>query len=172
MDIKSFTNIIMNPMRQRIIQYLLLHEKGTVNEIQNELSDIPTASLYRHIKKLYEGGCIKVIEEKSVRGTVEKTYALVENPFAGDPTMEDGAALIYMSLLSLQTSFLKYFEQKDPDPQRDMLLLQTSTLMLSDEEYMLLLQKIGDVISEVLENHPEEGRKVRRITFISSPNEE
>lgn len=172
MDTKSFAQIIMNPVRQRIIQYLLIHEKGTPAEIQAELSDVPTASLYRHIKKLYDGNCIAVVEEKRVRGTMEKTYALVQNPFQEDPATQDVSAMFYTFLLSLQTSFLQYFEKEGADPQRDMLSLSTSTLMLSDEEFMAFMQKLGEVFETAIHNGPAEGRKARRITFISSPGEE
>ena len=42
----------MNPARQRIFQFFLLHETGTVKELKKALPDIPSASLYRHIKIL------------------------------------------------------------------------------------------------------------------------
>ncbi len=172
MDIKSFTDVMMNPVRQRIIQYFILHEKGTVGEIQKELSDVPVASLYRHMKKLYDAGCIQVVEEKSVRGATEKTYSLIQNPLQKEPDSQDISALFYTSLLSLQASFLRYFANEDADPQRDMMALQTSTLLLTDEEYMELLQQIGTVIAKNIDNKPTEGRKMRRLTFVSSPNEE
>lgn len=172
MDVKSLTDVMMNPVRQRIIQYLILHEKGTVSEIQKELSDIPVASLYRHMKKLHDAGCIQIVEEKSVRGATEKTYSLVQNPLQKEPDSQDMSALFYTLLLSLQASFLKYFASEDVNPQRDMLALQTSTLLLTDEEYMDLLQQIGTVIAKHIDNKPTEGRKTRRLTFVSSPNEE
>ena len=48
----ELAEIVMNPVRQRIFQYFLLHETGTVKEIRKALPDIPSASLYRHIKIL------------------------------------------------------------------------------------------------------------------------
>lgn len=48
----EMVEVVMNPVRQRIFQYLLIHEKGTVKEIKKELQDIPSASLYRHVKIL------------------------------------------------------------------------------------------------------------------------
>ena len=47
----EMVEVVMNPVRQRIFQYLLIHEKGTVKEIKKELQDIPSASLYRHVKR-------------------------------------------------------------------------------------------------------------------------
>lgn len=174
MEFKELTKVVMNPVRQRVIQFLLLHEKGTPGDIQKALSDVPPASLYRHIKILFNAGCIKVVEEKKVRGTVERTYAVEKNILKEEPTNQELASLFYNSLLSLQSTFLHYFEQENTtkSAQEDMILLQTSTLLLSDEEYMELLKKIGSCISEVAELKPQEGRKQRRLTFISSPPEE
>lgn len=46
----ELTEVVMNPVRQRIYQYLLIHEKGTVKEIKKGLPDISGASLYSHIR--------------------------------------------------------------------------------------------------------------------------
>ena len=68
---KDFMKVIMNPIRQRIVQYLMIHGQGTSKEIMEELTDIPPASLYRHVKILAENGCIEIAEEHKIRGTVE-----------------------------------------------------------------------------------------------------
>lgn len=48
----GMAEIVLNPVRQRIFQYFLLHKTGTVKEIRKALPDVPSASLYRHIKIL------------------------------------------------------------------------------------------------------------------------
>lgn len=72
----ELAEIVMNPVRQRIFQYLLLHETGTVKEIRKALPDVPGASLYRHIKLLTESGILTVVGENRIRGTVESIYSL------------------------------------------------------------------------------------------------
>ena len=171
MNQQDFTKIIMNPVRQRIVQYLILHEEGTVSSIREELNDIPPASLYRHIKILYEAGGIEVVRERKIRGTVEKTYALVKNP-AGEYSREGAAQMIQAALFSLAASFSRYFAQEENDPRKDLLSLSTSTLLLTDEEFMEMTAKIGAVFTDYIYNKPEEGRKIRRFTLISSPSEE
>ena len=167
---KDLITLMMNPVRQRIIQFLILNKTATTNEIGRNLSDVPPASLYRHVKLLLEAGCIEVTEEKKIRGTVEKTYRLAERPM-GQEAEQDIAALFQNGMLSLMGTFMKYFEREDADPKRDMLSFTTSSLLLSDEEFMQMLGRIGEVLNQVIENKPAEGRKVRRITFISSPCE-
>ena len=66
----ELAEIVMNPVRQRIFQYLLLHETGTVKEIRKALPDVPGASLYRHMKLLTEHGILTVVGENRIRGTV------------------------------------------------------------------------------------------------------
>ncbi|MDO5294927.1 MAG: helix-turn-helix domain-containing protein [bacterium] len=168
---KDITKIIMNPIRQRILQFLMIHTTGTAGEMKVELNDIPPASLYRHIKVLAEAGLIEVVEEKKIRGTMEKTYGLKKQPM-GEVTEQDVGSIIQTGLFSLMSSFGQYFSKEGNDPVKDMLNFSTSTLMLSDEEYMQFLMKIGEAINGVIKNQPQEGRKPRRFTIISSPCEE
>ena len=170
---RDFAKIAMNPVRQRIIQYLLLNGKGTAGEIKEELSDIPTASLYRHIKILLEGGCIEVLEEKKIRGTVEKTYGLIAQPMGAAPGQEEVAQLIQSSLMSIMISFRQYFsENKEADPSKDMIFMSASTLLLTEAEFMEMTGRMGAVINDYIQNKPGQGRQPRRLTMISSPCEE
>lgn len=170
----KYMKLVMNPIRLRIIQYLMKNERGTTTEIKEELSDIPTTSLYRHMKLLLEGGCIEILEEKQLRGTVEKTYGLVNKP-AGEMTSEKANQIISEGLLSLMESFRQYFSSGESvDPKADKLLFATSTIFLSDEEFEEVGEEVQKVIDQYLSNKPgEEGkqRKQRRITIISSPCE-
>lgn len=72
----DIVEIVMNPARQRIFQYLLVNETGTVKEMRKALPDIPSASLYRHVKILLDNGILTVVEENRIRGTVESVYKL------------------------------------------------------------------------------------------------
>lgn len=166
---KSLAEIIMNPVRQRIVQYLMLHGGGTVGEMGKELSDIPRPSLYRHVSILLEAGCIRVASAQSIRGTVERRFELVEQPMGKNPSMSEIVQLIHGTLMSIATDFSRYFESGEADPQRDMLSVGSSTLLLSDEEMMEFLQRIGGVINDYVQNGVAAGRKPRRICFISSP---
>ncbi len=69
----ELAEIVMNPVRQRIFQYFLLHETGTVKELRKALPDVPSASLYRHIKILADRSILTVVGENRIRGTVESS---------------------------------------------------------------------------------------------------
>lgn len=87
----EMVEVVMNPVRQRIFQYLLIHEKGTVKEIKKELQDIPSASLYRHVKILADHSIITVMEENRIRGTVESVYQINKKAF--ESGNQDGTAV-------------------------------------------------------------------------------
>ena len=163
---KELAEIFMNPVRQRIIQYLLVHEKGTVKEMKKELSDIPSASLYRHIKILNDHELLVVVDENRIRGTVENVYQL--NKAALEVEDENGTA-VQMSLLSLCASFAKYFSSGHANPRKDLLMLTSCTLTLTDEEFIKFLTELNEVATKYMAKPIMEKSASRQITLVSSP---
>lgn len=162
----DIAEVFMNPVRQRIIQYLLVHEKGTVKEIKKELPDVPNASLYRHVKILNDHDFILVVEENKIRGTVENVYSL--NRAALEVDDEDGTA-VQMSLLSLCSAFAKYFSSGHADPRKDLLMLTSCTLTLTDEDFIKFLTELNEVATKYMSKPVTEASVSRQITLVSSP---
>lgn len=160
--------VVMNPVRQRIFQYLLIHETGTVKEIRKALSDIPPASLYRHMKILTESAVLTVVGENRIRGTVENIYRLNRRALEIDDAC--GSA-IQATLLSISAAFAKYFSGGEVDPKKDMLLMSACTLTLTDEEFMNFLSEINQVALKYMGITAAEGRKQRQLTLISAPTD-
>ena len=158
--------IVMNPVRQRIFQYLLVHETGTVKDIRKALPDVPSASLYRHMKILTENSILMVVGENRIRGTVESIYSLNKRALEVDDA--DGAA-VQTALLGICASFAKYFSGESPDPKKDMLLMTTCTLTLHDAAFMDFLSEINQVAVKYMDIPVKEGSKTRQITLISAP---
>lgn len=163
--------LIMNPTRQRIIQAIALRGEASAGELVEELTDIPQATLYRHIRLLHEGGLLEIAGEERVRGATQRRYRLAQKPFRDETSPEVKAAFL-SGLMSVYASFQRYFTAADNDPVADMLFLSASTLMLSDDEFKDFMAQLGELIAGRLANRPEPGRKPRRLTFISSPCEE
>ncbi len=164
----DMVEIVMNPVRQRIFQYLLVHETGTVKEIRTALPDVPSASLYRHMKILTESSILMVVGENRIRGTVESIYSLNKSALEVDDA--DGVA-VQNALLGICASFAKYFSGESPDPKKDMLLMTTCTLTLNDEEFMDFLSEINKVAVKYMDIPIREGSKTRQITLISAPTD-
>ena len=161
----EIAEVVMNPVRQRIFQYFLLHETGTVKDIKKALPDVPSASLYRHIKILADSSILMIVGENRIRGTVESIYRMNKSALsAGD---ESGDA-VQMSLLSICASFAKYFSGGNADPERDMLLFTNCTLLLTDGEFSDFLSEINEVALRYMKVEAKAGSKTRQITLISA----
>ena len=165
----ELAEIVMNPVRQRIFQYFLLHETGTVKELRKALPDIPSASLYRHIKILADSSILTVVGENRIRGTVESVYRLNQDAMA---TEDETGNAVQMSLLSICASFAKYFSTGNADPKKDMLLFTNCTLLLTDEEFSKYLSEINQITVKYMKEESSESSKMRRITLISAPTNE
>lgn len=162
----EIAEIVMNPVRQRIFQYFLLHETGTVKELKKTLPDIPSASLYRHIKILSDSSILTVVGENRIRGTVESVYRLNKDALAIED--ETGNA-VQMSLLSICASFARYFSGGKADPKKDMLLLMNCTLILTDEQFSGFLSEINEVALKYMKAEAFADSKMRQKTLISAP---
>ena len=162
----EMAEIVMNPVRQRIFQYLLVHETGTVKEIRTALPDVPSASLYRHMKILTENGILMVVGENRIRGTVESIYQLNKSALEIDDA--NGIA-VQTALLGICASFAKYFSGDSPDPRKDMLMMTTCTLTLTDGEFMNFLSEINQIAVKYMDTSVKEESKTRQITLISAP---
>lgn len=165
----EIAEVVMNPIRQRIFQYFLLHETGTVKELKRAFSDTPNASLYRHIKILADHSILIVVGENRIRGTVESVYRLNKDALA---TEDENGNAVQMSLLSICASFARYFAGGNADPKRDMLLLTNCTLLLTDEEFSGFLSEINEIALRYMKVETTEGSKTRQITLISAPTNE
>lgn len=165
----EIAEVVMNPVRQRIFQYFLLHETGTVKELKTALPDVPSASLYRHIKILADHLILMVVGENRIRGTVESVYKLNKDALAAE---DEGGNAVQMALLGICASFARYFARGNVDPRKDMLLLTNCTLLLTDEEFSGFLSEINEIALKYMKADVTEGSKTRQITLISAPTGE
>ena len=140
-----------------------------MKELKKAFSDIPNASLYRHIKILADHSILIVVGENRIRGTVESVYRLNKDALA---TEDESGNAVQMSLLSICASFARYFAGGNADPKRDMLLLTNCTLLLTDEEFSSFLSEINEIALRYMKVETTEGSKTRQITLISAPTNE
>ncbi len=92
----------MHPVRLRIIQQV--GTRGvTTSELRAALPDVTQATLYRHVAALVEADILAVVDERRVRGAVERTLAL-----GGRMAHVDHAELREMGEQELRQSFLTF----------------------------------------------------------------
>lgn len=120
----------------------MLRETGTVKEIRRALPDVPSASLYRHVKILVDSSIFTVVGENRIRSTVESIYQLNKDALTSE---DENSNAVQMSLLSICASFARYFFSGNADPKKDMLLFTNGTLVLTDEEFSDFLSEINEI---------------------------
>ena len=165
---RKYMDACLNPVRQRILQVLLEKKEASPAQLLEILSDIPRASMYRHIKILQDAGIIEIAKEIPKRGTLEKYYTIA----APNPAMQsnrDVNQAVQTALMALSGDFSRYLADEKNDPKKDMLTVAQATLMLSDEEFAEFLTEYSKLLARYISKTAGENRKERRITFLSAP---
>ena len=168
---------ITNPVRCKLLLEIYSRGQATAKHLSDTYNDIPTATLYRHLKKMLTDGILKVVEETQVRGTVEKTYALAFNINKDMEEMlaENSGELYMQYFMQYIMGFAKQFQQYCQSPniriKEDMTGFSLSPLYLSDKELTTLVTDISHIISAAKNKTPGPDRKLRTIGVIVSPAE-
>lgn len=177
MDSKILSGLL-NPVRMKILQLFLQHETETVKRIAEELPDIPTASLYRHINKMVEDGILEICAEYKIRGTVEKVYRLKSNPLLQmneqikDASKEELFGYFYSYVMALLSDFEDYLSGKDYDLAQDRVGFRSFPLYLNDQECDELRHTLKDALIKFENNKPGKERRLRKFSFVIMPGEE
>ncbi|WP_236692663.1 helix-turn-helix domain-containing protein [Aneurinibacillus tyrosinisolvens] len=172
---ESKADLILHPVRMRVIQALAGGCQLTTQQLIELLPDIPQATLYRHINKLLKADVISVAEQRQVRGTIEKVYTLPEqngNLSREDlvnATREDHMRYFTTFLSTLQGDFSRYLQQENYDLLADGVGYRHVPLYMSDEEFHDFIQTVRTSFLKYAENKPAPGRRRRTITTIIIP---
>lgn len=168
---KNINNVIMNPIRMRIIQILANNKSLTASEICEKVSDVPRTTLYRHIKILIDNDILTVISEQKIRGSLERTLALNIGEITKHNTIENATQNAFSFLMDKFVRFQKYFIRKKPDPGKDKIFLNNTVMMMTDEEFDQFLLELRELLVKYSFEYAQD-RKVRDISIISAPEEE
>lgn len=168
--------ILLHPVRIRILQVFMTGDKLTAQQISKKLANVATPTLYRHLNTLLENGLIHVVEENQIRGTVEKVYALQSEKIFTEKdlenaTREDHVTFFMTFLTSLLTQFHDYMMADDANPMEDKLSYRQVQLYLTDDEFMEMFAKIREAILPHLQNESNKERKLYTVSNIFFPNE-
>jgi hypothetical protein len=171
-------DLLLHPVRLRIVQAFLGDRALTTGALAAELTDVPPATLYRHVARLVDAGVLQVVHQEAVRGAVERTYVLRAG--AAQITADQVAA---MSVDDMRQAFLafvagllgdvdRYLARDDVDPIRDRASFRLGGLWLDDDEFATLLRDLMGVFQPALANQPRPGRKRRIVATVLLPGDE
>lgn len=172
----SILSCILNPVRMRIIQALIKNKNMTVQQIAQDLPDIPQATLYRHLNKLLKVKAIVVIQENKIRGVLERVYALGTNPYeaiakdASNKGNEEYLNLFYNYLMVLLGDFESYIRTDGADMERDGVSFRSAAIYASHEEYSEFLKDLRNAFMKVIDNKPTPERRLRKVSTIIMPS--
>jgi DNA-binding transcriptional ArsR family regulator len=154
-------DLVLHPVRLRIVHAMWGNGTQTTTELCTRFPNVARATMYRHMAALLEGGVVDVVEERRVKGAVERTYRLnhetsVINPALSESmsTAERRRALI-AALAVLAAEFYADLEvEGEPLPDS-----RTVPLWLSDAELESLTRKLHAAVESHLDNEPDQGRR-------------
>lgn len=170
----SSADLLLHPVRLRIVKTFLGQRTLTTAQIGAALADVPTATLYRHIATLTKAGVLEVTAERRVRGTLEKTYTL-QMLAASMPvdevqamTIDDHAHAFMVYVAGLLGDFDRYLTH-DPAPGRDGADYRVNAMWLDDAEYADFLREFAEMVQARLGNQATVGRRRRMIYHVLLP---
>lgn len=171
-------DLLLHPVRLRIVQAFLGDRALTTSALSAELADIPAASLYRQVARLVDAGVLAVVAERRVRGAVERTYVLRLTAASIGPdqlaamSADDHRQAFMAFVAGLLGDFERYLTRGDIDLIRDGVSYRIAGLWLDDAEFSDLLLELGRALQRRLANPPRLGRKRRILGTILLPGGE
>ena len=174
----SLAQLLLHPVRLRIVQQFLGGRHLTTAELRRRLEDVPVASLYRHVARLLDGGVLEVVGERQVRGTAERTLALRESSAvvgaeeASSMTVEDHRQAFLPFVAGLVADFERYLAGPEVDVGRDLVGYRQVGLHLTDAELVELAGELSEVVARRLPLGAGPGRRLRILTTILVPSDD
>jgi hypothetical protein len=168
-------DLLLHPVRLRIVQAFLGERPLTTSQLAEELDDVPAGSLYRHVALLTKAGVLQVVAERRIRGAVDRTYMLRLHAAQIDPdqvasmTREQHNQAFMAFIAGLLADFDRYLDSGKPDPARDRAGYRMAAMWLTNEELDDFLRELGAVLQPRLANAPTKHRRRRVIAGVLLP---
>lgn len=170
-------DLIIHPIRLRILQ-LLSRGPLTINQLDKLMPDVAKSSLYRHIRKLLDGGFIEIAETHAVKGTPENSYRLLQVPHitvedVQQMTKGDHLHLFSSYVAGLVQGFKAYLDSRETlDLVSDRVGYSEILFYASTDELDALFMPIRDQLSKLSQQPPQPGRRLRKLVLINHPEVE
>ena len=169
----SAVDVLLHPVRLRIVRTLAPAREATVQEIADALPDVPPATLYRHVNKLAAAGLIATASERAVRGATERRYRLataaVANLDLTGATPDDHLRYFVTFVATLIDDFAAYLARGVPDYRADGVGYRQIPLHLTDAEFRRMAKAISAAVAPFLALPASPKRSARVLSTIVMP---
>lgn len=162
-------DVVMHPVRLRIIQQLGAREVTTA-DLRAALPDIPQATLYRHVAALVDADILSVVDERRIRGAVERTFALGERMahVDHDELRDMGARELQQAFLTFLAHLGETFDRASAtgDPEfRDYLGFGEVQLHVTTRDLAVIQAGLGELLAPYL---TDQGGGRRTVTLATA----
>ncbi len=162
---------LLHPVRLRIVQ-TLVQRPMTTAQVQQVLADVAQATLYRHMSALEDAGLIEVVDRRQVRGSVERTFAVVEGAASLDADDVQGVdppthmRWFTTFVATLLADMAAYLDDDGIDLEQDRVGYRQTPLWLTDAEVDDLVGDLRAVVARRTDLPPAPGRRRRLLSTI------
>jgi hypothetical protein len=160
----------------RVVQAFLGNRELTTGDLRTEIPDVPSATLYRQVAALARGGVLDVVDEKRVRGAVERTYRLrsgaayVGADEARQMTVEEHRQVFLTFAVGLLGDFDRYLDRGDVDMARDLVGFSQNAMYLTDEETSTVVDELRALLRPWIDLPPAPDRTRRLLATVLLPD--
>lgn len=169
--------LIFHPVRVRLMTELA-GRRMTTAQLGEAMPDVPQATLYRHVKRLLDGGMIAVVDEQVVNGATERTYALIPGQDSLTDadlqglTADDHVRNFSLFSTLLIDAFQRYVAQADLDAMvADGLSYNRAVIYLDDAERVEFQQQVVALLRSVMSRSPSSTRRRYTLASVVIPDE-
>ncbi len=169
-------DLLLHPVRLRIVQ-ALVGAPMTPRQLKERLGDVAQATLYRHLKQLADGGLVEVVDERPVRGTVERTYRVVSSAVSltdadlESATSDDHFRYFATFVGTMLTDYATYLAAGEPSLGADRVGYRQTPIWLTDDELDALVAALRTAVDAVIDNEAGPGRRRRLLTTVIMPDD-
>ena len=167
--------LLLHPVRVRIVHALFGGQTRTTSELCARLPDVSKATVYRHVAVLADEGLLKVAGEERVHGAVERHYrlrtdrAVIDSEMAESMSVEDHRHGFAAAVAALMAEFNNYLDRNDADPTADQVGYRQIPVWLNPKEIEDLLHGVIDLITPLMNNQRDPGRRQYLLSPIIFP---
>jgi DNA-binding transcriptional ArsR family regulator len=174
--VEKKADVLFHPVRIRITQALFGDRRLTAQQIAEALDGVSLATLYRHLNRLVEAGVVAVVEERPVRGAVEKVYAMA-GAQAASFSEEDARQFgpeeqkrnFNVLMGTLIGDYERYIGEPTSDLREDGVLIRQKALNLTDDEARELSAALKAAFAPYVGNALTPSRRRRMLTLLLMP---
>lgn len=169
--------LLFHPVRLRIVHAMTRSSVNgrTTAELADQLPDVPRTSIYRQVALLIDADLLEVVDERRVRGGVERSLRLrdgaatIDSKTAALLTTDDHRTAFAAAIASLLGEFNRYLDSGRADPTADEVGYRQGVLWLTPDERHELMTELAALIRARAATEPAPGRLPHLMSLIAFP---